>query len=132
MAQKRTGNEQKDNEPPGGAPNNSRRGACKHNKITFMAWIWAHPWFSICGYLLLESLAPVPLQPTAWMLRGAIRAYQMTLSPAVPTICMFHPTCSQYGLEAVRKYGTLKGGMLATWRILRCNPFGRGGYDPLV
>ena len=45
--------------------------------------------------------------------------------------CKYYPTCSQYGLEAIEKYGALKGGALAVWRILRCNPFSKGGYDPV-
>lgn len=45
--------------------------------------------------------------------------------------CKYYPTCSQYGLEAIEKYGALKGGCLAAWRILRCNPFAKGGYDPV-
>ena len=45
--------------------------------------------------------------------------------------CPYYPTCSTYGLEAVEKYGTIKGGALAAWRILRCNPFSKGGYDPV-
>ncbi|MDR0498663.1 MAG: membrane protein insertion efficiency factor YidD [Holophagales bacterium] len=97
-----------------------------------MTWIWNHPWFCICGYLLMESLFPVPLQPTAWVLRGSIRVYQITVSPIVPAVCKFNPTCSHYGLEAIRKYGTIKGGLLTAWRILRCNPLNRGGDDPLV
>ena len=47
------------------------------------------------------------------------------------TKCPYYPTCSCYGLEAVKKYGALKGGTLAVWRILRCNPFSKGGYDPV-
>ena len=47
------------------------------------------------------------------------------------TKCPYYPTCSTYGLCAVEKYGALKGGALATWRILRCNPFSKGGYDPV-
>jgi putative membrane protein insertion efficiency factor len=54
------------------------------------------------------------------------------LSSTVPTVCRFQPTCSQYGLEAIRKYGTIRGGVLTAWRILRCNPFSKGGEDPLV
>ena len=45
--------------------------------------------------------------------------------------CPYYPTCSTYGLEAVEKYGAIKGGALAAWRILRCNPFSKGGYDPV-
>mgnify|MGYP003601923917 FL=1 len=47
------------------------------------------------------------------------------------TKCPYIPSCSDYGLEAVEKYGALKGGLLAAWRILRCNPFSKGGYDPV-
>ena len=47
------------------------------------------------------------------------------------TKCPYFPTCSEYGLEAVEKYGALKGGLLALWRIMRCNPFSKGGYDPV-
>ncbi|HIX72951.1 MAG: membrane protein insertion efficiency factor YidD [Clostridiales bacterium] len=45
--------------------------------------------------------------------------------------CIYTPTCSQYAVEAIGKYGALKGGLLAVWRILRCNPFAKGGYDPV-
>ena len=60
-----------------------------------------------------------------------IRLYQKYISPMKRTKCPYIPTCSQYGLEAIEKYGALKGGLLAVWRILRCNPFSHGGYDPV-
>ena len=60
-----------------------------------------------------------------------IRFYQKYLSPLKSTKCPYFPTCSQYGLEAVQKYGAVKGSILAAWRILRCNPFSKGGYDPV-
>ena len=60
-----------------------------------------------------------------------IRFYQKYLSPLKSTKCPYYPTCSQYGLEAIQKYGAVKGGLLALWRILRCNTFSKGGYDPL-
>ena len=56
-----------------------------------------------------------------------IRFYQKYLSPLKSTKCPYYPTCSQYGLEAIQKYGAVKGGLLALWRILRCNPFSKGG-----
>ena len=62
---------------------------------------------------------------------GLIRVYQRYISPGFPRRCRFSPTCSQYAFEAIEKYGLLKGGALALWRILRCNPFCRGGYDPV-
>lgn len=60
-----------------------------------------------------------------------IRFYRKYLSPLKTTKCPYYPTCSTYGLQAVEKYGALKGGLLAAWRILRCNPFSKGGYDPV-
>lgn len=60
-----------------------------------------------------------------------IRFYQRAISPLTGPHCRFFPTCSQYAYEAVSRYGILKGGALSLWRILRCNPFGKGGYDPV-
>ena len=60
-----------------------------------------------------------------------IRFYQKYISVLKRTKCPYIPSCSQYGLEAVEKYGALKGGILAIWRIIRCNPFSKGGYDPV-
>ncbi|MDO4568566.1 MAG: membrane protein insertion efficiency factor YidD [Clostridia bacterium] len=60
-----------------------------------------------------------------------IRLYKRYLSPALPPSCRFYPTCSQYAYEAVEKHGALAGTLLAIWRVLRCNPFCRGGYDPV-
>jgi uncharacterized protein len=60
-----------------------------------------------------------------------IRMYQKTISPLFPPSCRFYPTCSEYAIEALKKYGVIKGGAKAVWRILRCNPFNKGGYDPL-
>ncbi|MDR0367824.1 MAG: membrane protein insertion efficiency factor YidD [Bacteroidales bacterium] len=60
-----------------------------------------------------------------------IRFYQLCISPLFPSTCRFVPTCSTYGLEAIRKYGAFKGGWLALKRILSCNPWGKSGYDPL-
>ncbi|ADL70197.1 MULTISPECIES: membrane protein insertion efficiency factor YidD [Thermoanaerobacterium] len=60
-----------------------------------------------------------------------IRFYQKFISPMKPKSCRFYPTCSQYAIDAIKKYGVLKGGIMALWRILRCNPFNPGGYDPV-
>ncbi|MFL5869021.1 MAG: membrane protein insertion efficiency factor YidD [Thermoleophilaceae bacterium] len=58
-----------------------------------------------------------------------IRLYQRALSPALPSRCKYHPSCSQYAVEAVRTYGILRGIVLAGWRLLRCNPWSHGGVD---
>ena len=60
-----------------------------------------------------------------------IRFYRKSISPAFPGKCRFIPTCSEYALQAVEKYGPLRGGFLALRRLLRCNPFHKGGYDPV-
>jgi putative membrane protein insertion efficiency factor len=60
---------------------------------------------------------------------AAIRFYQKWISPLFPPSCRFHPSCSQYTYEAIAKYGILKGGALGAWRILRCNPYNKGGFD---
>jgi putative membrane protein insertion efficiency factor len=94
-------------------------------------WTFTHPYLAVLIYLGLEALLPVDLQPSAWVLRGAIRVYQVALSPIVPTQCKFTPTCSAYGLGCIRKYGTLRGGLLTTWRLVRCSPLTNGGFDPV-
>ncbi len=61
-----------------------------------------------------------------------IRFYRKHISPCTPAACRFTPTCSQYAYEAITKYGAFKGGLLALWRLLRCNPFNKGSqYDPV-
>ena len=60
-----------------------------------------------------------------------IRFYRRFISPALPRRCKYHPTCSEYAVEAVRTYGVLKGLVLAAWRLLRCNPWSHGGVDPV-
>lgn len=67
---------------------------------------------------------------TSAMLIGIVRLYQITLSPIFGRQCRFHPTCSQYFIEAVRKYGAASGFVRGVWRIMRCHPFHPGGYDP--
>jgi uncharacterized protein len=60
-----------------------------------------------------------------------IRFYQRLISPALPRRCRYEPTCSAYAAEALRTHGPLRGFVLAGWRLLRCNPFSHGGYDPV-
>jgi hypothetical protein len=95
------------------------------------AWAFTHPFATLGLFLLLEALLPVRFQPSAWVLRGSIRLYQATLSSHLPAMCKFTPTCSHYGLGCIQKYGTLRGGTLTAWRLLRCSPLTRGGLDPI-
>ena len=60
-----------------------------------------------------------------------IVVYQRAISPAIPQRCKYHPTCSRYAVDAIREYGILRGAVLAAWRLLRCNPWSYGGYDPV-
>ena len=62
-----------------------------------------------------------------WLVRG----YKRFISPLLPPACRYTPTCSEYALEAIQKYGALRGGWMALKRILRCHPFHPGGYDPV-
>ncbi len=80
-----------------------------------------------------EVAKPVPTRrgPIITPVLLAIRGYQRFVSPALPPACRYEPTCSVYGYEAIAKYGILKGSRLAIWRVLRCNPWGRGGFDPV-
>jgi putative membrane protein insertion efficiency factor len=63
-----------------------------------------------------------------WMLR----VYKRWVSPAFPPACRYVPTCSEYAMEAVERYGALRGGAMAAWRVLRCHPFVEGGLDPVL
>jgi len=78
--------------------------------------------------------AHVP-QPAARIARAVVSApivaYQRFVSPAIPRRCKYEPTCSRYAVEAIRRYGILRGLVLAGWRLLRCNPWSHGGYDPV-
>lgn len=66
-----------------------------------------------------------------WLLRGPVRFYQLAISPMLPAACRYYPSCSNYTIEAIDKYGAIKGGWLAVRRILRCHPFRPGGFDPV-
>lgn len=60
-----------------------------------------------------------------------IRGYRLLISPFFPPSCRFYPTCSEYGIQAFKYYSFPKAFLLTSWRILRCNPFNKGGYDPI-
>ena len=71
------------------------------------------------------------MSPLAHVVRGAIFSYRYTLSSVIGRECRFLPTCSEYACQAIDRFGVVKGGGLTIWRLLRCHPFHRGGYDPL-
>ncbi|HUZ64298.1 MAG TPA: membrane protein insertion efficiency factor YidD [Acetobacteraceae bacterium] len=71
------------------------------------------------------------MSPAAQALRGAVRVYQYTLRPVIGANCRFFPSCSDYALEALATHGAVRGSALAAGRILRCNPWHPGGYDPV-
>ena len=92
----------------------------------------------------MSEPSPSPSQPEPWrpdfrpnhwlqtLFLALIWVYQQTFSRLLPPdTCRFYPTCSRYGFEAIRKYGALRGGLMAAWRVLRCNPFNPGGFDPV-
>lgn len=107
-------------------------------------WDWkrSHPSGQTSSHLFGLQLASSVYRKDGYTLRGTeimkkillylIRFYRKYLSPMkVYTHCIYIPTCSEYALEAIEKYGAFKGGLLTVWRILRCNPFAKGGYDPV-
>jgi len=66
-----------------------------------------------------------------WLALSGIRLYQRTISRVLPPSCRFVPSCSEYGYEAIERYGVVRGGLMAAWRVMRCNPWGGHGYDPV-
>ena len=62
---------------------------------------------------------------------GILRGYKWAISPLLPPACRYLPTCSEYAMEAVERYGVMRGGWMAVTRLLRCHPFVKGGYDPV-
>jgi uncharacterized protein len=64
-----------------------------------------------------------------WLAIGLVRVYQLVLSPFFAGSCKYHPSCSQYAIDALRSHGLLRGSVLAGWRLLRCNPWSHGGVD---
>jgi putative membrane protein insertion efficiency factor len=86
-------------------------------------------------YASEPKLKDLPLTITTipkWILLMLIRGYQKVISPAIAgNTCRFYPSCSHYGYQAIYKYGAIKGSVMAIWRLLRCNPFNPGGFDPV-
>jgi len=80
----------------------------------------------------LRNLEIKPSTLLRFPVLALIRLYQITISKALPpNTCRFYPSCSHYGYQAIYKHGLIKGTLLAIWRVLRCNPFNPGGYDPV-
>ena len=81
------------------------------------------------GYAVVTArgILALPRQAVALLIRG----YQRLVSPLLPSSCRFHPSCSQYTLEAVTRYGVIRGGWLGLRRLSRCHPFNPGGFDPV-
>ncbi|MCK5800900.1 MAG: membrane protein insertion efficiency factor YidD [Deltaproteobacteria bacterium] len=78
----------------------------------------------------IRYLVRAPGKLGIWFLVALVRVYQVFISPSLGSRCRFTPSCSSYAIGALKKDGFLKGSVKATWRLLRCNPFGKGGYDP--
>jgi uncharacterized protein len=72
------------------------------------------------------------VNPVRRIVVAPIAVYQRLISPAFPRRCKYEPTCSAYAVQAIREYGILRGLVLAGWRLLRCNPFSHGGFDPVA
>jgi len=81
--------------------------------------------------MMLQNIIKKIFQMLALPLILLIKIYQLLISPLFPPSCRFTPTCSEYSLEALKKYGILKGGWLGFRRIIRCHPWGGSGYDPV-
>ncbi len=71
------------------------------------------------------------MSPAAFVLSGAVRAYELTIRPVIGAHCRFYPSCSAYAREAIGTHGAARGGALAARRILRCHPWHEGGFDPV-
>lgn len=69
--------------------------------------------------------------PLALVLIAGVRLWRRIVSPSYGNVCKYHPSCSAYGLQALQVHGALRGGVLIVWRLLRCNPWSPGGYDPV-
>lgn len=76
-------------------------------------------------HTLTRAVVSVP----SWIMIAVIKVYQWTISPLLGPRCKYYPSCSNYGLQAVRRHGAVKGLALAVWRVLRCNPWSHGGID---
>ena len=72
------------------------------------------------------------MRPLRELLLLPLHLYRRVISPLLGPHCRYHPSCSQYAVDAVREYGVIRGGVLAAWRVMRCNPWSHGGVDPVA
>jgi len=79
----------------------------------------------------LKSLSDIIVRPMRAILISLLKFYKAVISPWLPPSCRFVPTCSEYAREAIERHGALRGSGMAVWRLLRCQPFCAGGYDPV-
>jgi putative membrane protein insertion efficiency factor len=79
---------------------------------------------------MIARLAAAVREVLCFLVILPVRCYQVILGPLLPKVCIYHPSCSEYFILAVRKHGPVRGACKGVWRICRCNPFNRGGYDP--
>jgi putative membrane protein insertion efficiency factor len=95
-----------------------------------------NPEYHLHDYSNEPRLRDLPRTLFNWpriLMLSLIRLYQVTISRGLPeNTCRFYPSCSHYGYQAIYKYGALKGAWMSAWRVLRCNPFNAGGYDPVL
>lgn len=70
-------------------------------------------------------------RPLTWLLIGFVKAWRAVISPLYGDVCKYYPSCSAYGLQALQVHGAFRGSAMIVWRILRCNPWSRGGHDPV-
>jgi hypothetical protein len=75
--------------------------------------------------------ASAPTRAARAIASAPVLVYQRVISPGLPRRCKYEPTCSRYAVEAIREYGVFRGIVIAAWRVLRCNPWSYGGYDPV-
>jgi putative membrane protein insertion efficiency factor len=83
------------------------------------------------GAGLVGAGARTLLRVPAYLGIGLVWAYRLTFGALFPTTCKYHPSCSEYAVQALKTHGLVRGSFMAGWRLLRCNPWSRGGYDPV-
>lgn len=66
-----------------------------------------------------------------WLFKGLVIFYKKVISPCLPNVCIYTPTCSTYMMQSIEKFGVIRGGLRGLWRIMRCNPWSKGGFDPV-